>query len=84
MRRTPAPSSSTTSSTKSLGLSSFHERYRILEEKHQWLLKQIEKIRNFVRDFRDKKITIKEFLRGPMHDEEMLEMMLGQLLGVKI
>jgi hypothetical protein len=42
-----------------------------------------------VRDFRDRKITIKEFLRGPVASknpeeaEEMLEMMLGQLLGVK-
>ena len=52
------------------------------------IVKQIENIRNFVQNFRDKKITIKEFLRGPVHDEEipeieMLEMMLGQLLGVK-
>lgn len=59
----------------------------ILELESQ--VKQIENIRNFVQNFRDKKITIKEFLRGPVHDEEipeieMLEMMLGQLLGVKL
>ncbi len=53
----------------------------ILELESQ--VKQIKNIRNFVQDFRDKKITIKEFLKGPMPDEEMLEMMLGQLLGVK-
>ncbi len=46
-------------------------------------VKQIENIRNFVRDFRDKKTTIKEFLKGPMPDDEILEMMLGQLLGIQ-
>ena len=30
-------------STQSLGLSSFHERRRCLEEEHQWLLKQIKR-----------------------------------------
>ncbi len=53
----------------------------ILELESQ--VQQIENIRNFVRDFRDNKITIQEFLKGPMPDEEMLEMMLSQLLGVK-
>ena len=52
-------------------------------------VKYIEKIRNFVRDFRDRKITLKEFLRGPVsasvpeEAEEILAMMLGQLLGIK-
>jgi len=51
-------------------------------------VKYIESIRNFVQDFRDKKITIKEFLRGPIHDdEEMLEEtleieMLEMILGI--
>ena len=55
-------------------------------------IEYIESIRDFVRDFRDKKITLKEFLAGPAiveeeeeeEMEEMLEMMLGQLLGIKI
>ncbi len=51
-------------------------------------LQSLENIRDFVRDFRDKKITIKEFLAGPgstddIPEEEILEMILGQLLGVK-
>ena len=58
MRRTPAPSSSTTSSTKSLGLSSFHERHRILEEKHQWLLKQIKRKRKELKNFLDQMRSI--------------------------
>ena len=59
----------------------------ILELESQ--VKHIESIRNFVRDFRDRKITIKEFLGGPVatpvpeEAEEILEMMLGQLLGIK-
>ena len=59
----------------------------ILELESQ--VKHIESIRNFVRDFRDRKITIKEFLRGPVgapvpeEAEEILEMLLGQLLGIK-
>ena len=59
----------------------------ILELESQ--VKHVESIRNFVRDFRDRKITIKEFLRGPVgapvpeEAEEILEMMLGQLLGIK-
>lgn len=40
-------------STQSLGLSSFHERRRCLEEEHQWLLKQIKRkcteLKNFFR-----------------------------------
>lgn len=52
-------------------------------------IEYIENIRDFVRDFRDKKITLKEFLAGPVtvEEEEMeetLEMMLGQLLGISI
>ena len=59
----------------------------ILELESQ--VKKIERIRNFVRDFRDRKITIKEFLGGPIgtpvpeEAEEILEMLLGQLLGIK-
>ena len=47
----------------------------------------VEKIRNFVRDFRDKKMTVKEFLRGPAgltpksaeEMEEILDNLLSQL-----
>ncbi|MEL4897152.1 J domain-containing protein [Crocosphaera sp. Alani8] len=58
---------------------------RELEEQ----VKPIESIRDFVRDFRDKKITISEFLKGPggggsVKEEEILEMMLEELLGVRI
>jgi hypothetical protein len=50
-------------------------------------LNEIEKIRDFIKDFRDKKITIKEFLKGPAsmkhrdpdEMEEILEQMLGEL-----
>ncbi len=50
-------------------------------------LQALENIRNFVRDFRDKKITIKEFLAGPgsnnnISEEEILEMILGKLLAI--
>jgi len=46
-----------------------------------------EKIYNFVRDFRDKKITVKEFLRGPAGNmgsgseemEEIFEQLLEEL-----
>ena len=50
-------------------------------------VKPIESIRDFVRDFRDKKITISDFLKGPgssVKEEEILEMMLEQLLGIRI
>ncbi|MEL4897359.1 J domain-containing protein [Crocosphaera sp. Alani8] len=52
-------------------------------------IKPIEGIRNFVRDFRDKKMTISEFLKGPGgggagREEEILEMMLEELLGIRI
>lgn len=44
----------------------------------------IEEIRNFVKDFHDKKITIKEFLAGPealqSTEEEMLEDLLAQMI----
>lgn len=56
---------------------------RELEEQ----VKPIESIRDFVKDFRDKKITISEFLKGPggsVKEEEILEMMLEELLGVRI
>ena len=48
-----------------------------------------EKIYNFVRDFRDKKITVKEFLRGPVRMgrspeemEDILDQLLEQLRGI--
>lgn len=57
-------------------------------------LQDLENIRNFVRDFQEKKITLKEFLQGPESSSkpnpeeiEELEEMLGELLsrlGVKI
>ena len=50
-------------------------------------VKPIESIRDFVRDFRDKKITISDFLKGPgssVQEEEILEMMLEELLGIRI
>lgn len=58
---------------------------RELEEQ----VKFIESIRDFVKDFRDKKITISEFLKGlggggSVREEEILEMMLEELLGVRI
>ena len=34
-------------------------------------LSRLKKIRDFVRDFRDKKITIKEFLQGPTGTSNM-------------
>lgn len=51
MARSQTPSTSTTSDTTSLGLSSFHERHRILEEEHQWLLKQIKRKRTELKNF---------------------------------
>ncbi|MGK7958549.1 MAG: J domain-containing protein [Crocosphaera sp.] len=50
-------------------------------------VKPIESLRDFVRDFRDKKMTIAEFLKGPggsVKEEEILEMMLEELLGIRI
>ena len=48
-------------------------------------IKEVEKIRNFVANFRDKKITIKEFLKGPdigrKPTEEELEEMMEQLFS---
>jgi hypothetical protein len=49
-----------------------------------------EKIYNFVRDFRDKKITVKEFLRGPARNmgsspeemEEIFEQLLEELYRI--
>ncbi len=46
-----SPSPVDSASTSSLGLSSFHERHRILEEKHQWLLKQIKRKRTELKNF---------------------------------
>ncbi len=48
-----SPSPVDSASTSSLGLSSFHERHRILEEKHQWLLKQIKRKRTELKNFLD-------------------------------
>ncbi|NER20046.1 MAG: J domain-containing protein [Symploca sp. SIO1C2] len=46
----------------------------------------IEQLRDFIRDFRDKKVTIKEFITGPtawrQTPEEMMEEMFGDLLEV--
>jgi hypothetical protein len=55
-------------------------------------VKGIESIRDFVQNFRDKKITLKDFLRGPnskanhspKKEEEMLEMLLEELLGLEL
>ncbi|TVR13569.1 MAG: molecular chaperone DnaJ, partial [Phormidium sp. GEM2.Bin31] len=53
-------------------------------------LESLEDLRNFIRDFRDKKITIKEFLRGPSYSEqdmpETVEDIIDELakLGVHI
>jgi hypothetical protein len=48
-------------------------------------LKEIEKIRDFIKDFRDKKMTIKEFLKGPAsmrhRDPDEMEDILQQMLG---
>lgn len=48
-------------------------------------IKEVEKIRNFVANFRDKKITIKDFLKGPdigrKPTEEELEEMMEQLFS---
>ncbi|NER38791.1 MAG: J domain-containing protein [Oscillatoria sp. SIO1A7] len=48
-------------------------------------IQEMEKIRNFVANFRDKKITIKEFLKGPdigrKPTEEELEEMMEQLFS---
>jgi hypothetical protein len=48
-------------------------------------IKVIVKIRDFVKDFREQKITIKEFLGGPptLHslDEEIMEDLLEQMLS---
>lgn len=46
-------SASTSEPTASLGLSSFHERRRILECEHQWLLKQIKRKRTELKNFLD-------------------------------
>ncbi|CCQ69383.1 hypothetical protein CWATWH0402_658 [Crocosphaera watsonii WH 0402] len=45
-------------STESLGLSSFHERRRCLEEEHQWLLKQIKRKRTELKNFLDQMRSI--------------------------
>lgn len=53
-------------------------------------VQEISKIRNFVRDFRDQKMTIKDFLRGPVsmnsaspeEMEEILEQMLEEMFIV--
>ncbi|MEO0988374.1 MAG: molecular chaperone DnaJ [Cyanobacteria bacterium J06639_14] len=48
-------------------------------------LAYLEKIRNFVRDFRDRKITLKAFLAGPRpdHPDELMAMM-EQMFGISI
>lgn len=51
-------------------------------------VKALEEIRNFVRDFRDKKITIKEFLAGPTSKEgmdlEQMEALLEEMFGMPV
>jgi DNA-binding transcriptional regulator GbsR (MarR family) len=51
-------------------------------------LQMMEDIRNFVRDFRDKKITLQQFLKGldilQEDREESLEEFLEEMLGVPI
>ncbi|GBF79785.1 J domain-containing protein [Aphanothece sacrum] len=55
-------------------------------------VKGIENIRDFVQNFRDKKITLKQFLQGPSSkanhsqekEEEMLEMLLEELLRLEL
>ncbi len=44
--------------SESLGLSSFHERRRGLEEEHQWLLKQIKRKRTELKNFLDQMRSI--------------------------
>lgn len=56
----------------------------IAAAEHQ--IKEVEEIRNFVADFRDKKITIEDFLKGPSGQktrEEQIKEMLA-MLGVQI
>ncbi len=50
-------------------------------------VKIIENVRDFVRDFRDKKMTVSEFVRGPgrsVEKEKILEKMLEELLGIRM
>ena len=59
MPRSQPPTSSTfTESTTSLGLSAFHERYRLLEEEHQWFLKQIKRKRTELKNFFNQMRTV--------------------------
>lgn len=58
LRSQKQTSSTPTESTTSLGLSSFHERHRLLEEEHQWLLKQIKRKRTELKNFLDQMRTI--------------------------
>ena len=48
-----------------------------------YLIEIIEDVRNFVRDFKDKKITVKRFLEGPESIQqlgrEMMEEMMEQM-----
>ncbi len=45
-------------------------------------LQSLENIRNFVRDFRDKKITIKDFLKGPSPTQPISEEEMEQMLDM--
>lgn len=48
-------------------------------------LAKLENVRNFVRDFRDRKITLKAFLAGPPQDfVDDMEVLMEQLLGIRI
>ena len=72
MPRSTAPSTSTTASTTSLGLSSFHERHRILEEKHQWLLKQIKRKRSELKNFLDQMRSLATQIFQPLTSDVTL------------
>ena len=51
-------------------------------------MKTIASIRNFVRDFRDRKLTIKDFLKGPIElrdtSQELIEDLFEEMFGVPI
>ncbi len=73
MSRFQIPTSFTeTQSTTSLGLSAFHERHRLLEDEHQWLLKQIKRKRTELKNFFNQMRTIatRIFVQAtPLHQQ---------------
>ena len=62
--------------SESLGLSSFHERRRCLEEEHQWLLKQIKRKRTELKNFLDqmRSIGMEIFKRVSPIQQQLLEL----------